>query len=301
MRIMANFTNITNEELAGELYRRSQIGKDNAAKVYFEQQDEIKYLCRKLREAEQGKSDFLSNVRNEINNPLTSIIGLTAQMMEAAAGEKISQLSKLVHQEVFQLDCQIRNILAASEIEAGEVKLLVSLIDIASFVEAQIQYLKPKSEYANASLVYINECKPGQVFSTDGSLFQTVVINVIANAIEYSHKNSPILIKSKIENGFLLLEIQDFGTGIDERLKKRIFERFHQLDNGLTKEHRGQGLGLSIVTEFVSRLGGEVTCDSAPDFGTTMSIKLPELPASSTSHDTTSFGSDILFGDGEIF
>jgi signal transduction histidine kinase len=257
-------------------------------------------LCRRLREAEQIKSDFLSNVRNEINNPLSSILGLTSQMKAFAADEKLVRLSELVHQEVFQLDFQMRNIVAASEVAAGQITILASNIDIASFIEAQIQYLKPKSDLKNIIVTFSNACSSGQTFSTDASLLQLILANLLANAIEYSAKNSPILLKCIIEKESLHVSIQDFGAGIDSSSQKKIFEHFRQLDNGLRKEHRGQGLGLSIVMELVSLLGGEILCDSFLGFGTTMTIRIPEL-AVSNSPGTTHFGNEIIFGEGEIF
>lgn len=276
-------------------------GDDDAKKKQLELEEEIRILSLKLREAEQGKSDFLSNVRNEINNPLTSILGLTARMMELGTNEKISKLSRLVHQEVFELDYQMRNILAASEVEAGEVNLMPSQVDIAELVDAQILYLQPRTSTNNITIQFINEIQSGKLFFTDASLLQIIVVNLLANAVEFSQKNSKTIIKSKIENESLYLYVQDFGVGIDATMQKRIFERFQQLDTGSTKEHRGQGLGLAIVLEFVAMLGGDVKCDSESKVGTIISIKLPALAAASASTNSTSFGNEILFTEGEEF
>jgi signal transduction histidine kinase len=275
--------------------------EDDATKKQRELEEEIRILSSKLREAEQGKSDFLSNVRNEINNPLTSILGLTARMMELGTDEKISKLSRLVHQEVFELDYQMRNILAASEVEAGEVNLMPSQVDIAELVNAQILYLQPRTKSNNITIQFINEIQPDKLFFTDPSLLQIIIVNLLANAVEFSQKNSKTIIKSKIEDGSLYLFVQDFGSGIDSSKQSRIFERFHQLDTGSTKEHRGQGLGLAIVVEFVSMLGGGINCDSASNIGTTITIKLPELVSASESTNSTSFGNEILFTEGEEF
>jgi signal transduction histidine kinase len=266
-----------------------------------ELEEEIRYLSLKLREAEQGKSDFLSNVRNEINNPLTSILGLTARMIEIGKDEKVSRLSRLVHHEVFELDYQMRNIFAASEVEAGEVKLLPSHVDILALIETQIQYLQPRTQVNNVKIQYINDSPPDTHFFTDASLLQTIIVNLLANAVEFSENNTVTIIRSKIEEDFLSIHVQDFGAGIDASLQKRIFERFQQLDSGSTKEHRGQGLGLAIVVEFVGMLGGGVSCDSHAKLGTIISIKLPALAAVSTSTNSTSFGNEILFNEGEQF
>src|SRR6187431_2378794 len=107
----------TNQNLNSISYRDESTHKplrNSEDPLVKELEEEIRYLSLKLREAEQGKSDFLSNVRNEINNPLTSILGLTARMIESEKDEKRCKLARLVHQEVFELDYQIRNILAAS-------------------------------------------------------------------------------------------------------------------------------------------------------------------------------------------
>lgn len=274
------------------------VGGEKAQK-YHELEEQIRELSVKLREAEKGKSDFLSNVRNEINNPLTSILGLTARMIESEKDEKRNKLARLVHQEVFELDYQIRNILAAGEVEAGEVKLLPSHVNIPELIETQIQYLQPRTEAKNVTIQLISDNASDKLFYTDASLLQVIIINLLANAVEFSSRDSKTLIRSTIEDGKLCIQVEDFGEGIEASNKARIFERFHQLDEGSTKVHRGQGLGLAIVVEFVGMLNGDIACDSQEKIGTTITINLPELLADTPG--ATSFGNEILFNEGDEF
>jgi signal transduction histidine kinase len=297
---MGNIMNFTDKQLIDELTKRREGSLENGTKKYQELEEELRHLSSKLREAEQGKSDFLSNVRNEMNNPLTSILGLSKSISGLTHDEKVIQLSRLIHLEAFELDYQIRNIIAAAEIESGEIKLLPTRVDIVSLIENQISYLQPRSHTSHISIDH-QTSRPKLLFNTDAYLFQTIITNLLANAVEFSKKEAEVIIKAWMEDDKLFVEVSDSGIGIEPEMQKRIFERFLQLDNGSTKLHRGQGLGLAIVTEFVSLLDGGIKFNSQTEQGTTVTLQIPKLDSESVTTDSSSFGNEILFNEVEEF
>lgn len=296
---MTDLKKFTDEQLTHELVLRGWPGE---VKQYEELEEEVRNLSKKLLEAEKGKSDFLSNVRNEINNPLTSILGLSESISQLTADKKIVQLGRLIHLEAFELDYQIRNIIAAAEVEAGEITIQPSRVNITSLIDSQIAYLHPRIASAFLKVNFQKERGASPiVFNTDAYLLQNILVNVLANAIEFSEQKGSVSVRSWLSEENLFVEVQDFGVGVEPSKQKRIFERFHQIDSGSTKLHKGQGLGLAIVAEFVSILGGGVRFDSQTNVGTTVTIQIPELLSQHDHIDSSSFGNEIVFNDQEEF
>jgi len=99
----------------------------------------LEAVNEKLRQSESLKTDFLSNIRNEINNPLASIMGLTKQVVDRKAdADRTREIAGMIYHEAFDLDFQLRNIFAAAELEAGETTPSVALVDVAALVRNQL-------------------------------------------------------------------------------------------------------------------------------------------------------------------
>jgi signal transduction histidine kinase len=130
-------------------------------------------------------------------------------------------------------------------------------------------------------------------------MLQSIVMNLIANAIEFSNTDGIVNINTVIENDNLILTIEDFGKGIEASEYKHIFDRFHQIEHGSTKKHQGHGLGLSIVKEFADCLSGELHIESEKGKTTLIKISLPAFSAEQLP-EGFSTGNDILFSDEEV-
>lgn len=284
---------ISNEQLLAELHRRLGIKTVECKEL----EKNVQSLGQQLRESEQGKSAFLSNVRNEINNPLTSIIGLAELVTKTSQDENVRKMGAWIHQQAFELDYQLRNIMIAAEIEMGEIKPIGSQINIESFLTEQIDYLKTRTEHSNVN-VTLRIKSDVVIFRNDPYLLQTICVNLLANAIEYSEPGQEVIVSGWCGKETLYLQIQDFGVGIDPQNQDAVFTRFNQLDRGLTKCHHGQGLGLTIVQALTQLLGGKIKLDSEVNRGTTVTLQLPSLqsaPAFSTH------GNEWIFSEGEAF
>ncbi len=131
----------------------------------------------------------------------------------------------------------------------------------------------------------------GLLFNTDSEKLHRVLANLLANAIEYNKSGKSVRIDARMENDLLRVSVADEGIGIPEQERERIFERFHQLDRGTTKRHRGHGLGLSITRALVQKLGGKVTFTCAEGDGCEFRITVPEAVG----------GGETFSGDGNEF
>ncbi len=290
---------LSTEDLLTELAFR--LNQNRTADVQLRIQsleEEVYRLGKLLREAENGKSQFLSNVRNEVNNPLAAIIGLAASITGLTSEEKIRHMSMLVEKQAADLNFQMCNIIKAAEIEAGELVKNPSLADIESLIQSQLQRLRHRIENAGVSIEVTIEDQ--LTFRTDANILEIICINLIANAIEYCGRQKIVMVAARRHMRLLRISVRDFGTGIEPQVHAELFQRFQQGETGLRKSHAGHGLGLCLVKELVTQLDGRVEIHSTPGQGTMINIFIPELEAG-ICDSQLSFGNELLFTDGEAF
>lgn len=252
----------------------------------------------RLQESEALKGHFLSNIRNEINNPLSSIMGLARELLDdAAAGSKAAQCAPLIYHEAFNLDFQLQNIFIAAELEAGEAAPSFAKVDLNKVIESVLASLSHQCNQKRMSLRA--EVPATLFFTTDAQKLQVVVINLLINALEFGAEDSEVSLTAAIDDRALRLTINNSGVGIASENQDRIFDRFRQLDAGTTKQHRGHGLGLSIVKALVELLGGTLALSSTPDEGCSVRLTLPEQI--SINDDVAQDGNLFLFDQPEQF
>ncbi len=265
----------------------------------------LEAVNEKLRRSEALKSDFLSNIRNEINNPLTAILGLARRIAEGktdAAGA--AEAAAAIHVEAFDLDFQLRNIFVAAEIESGEAGLSAARVDVAALVRGQVEAFGHRAEHRR--VVVKLRCPGGGpdgalVLTTDPEKLQCIVANLLANALEFTAEGSTVTLSLERDGRQLRFTVIDQGGGIPEQDRKRIFDRFTQLDAGMRKRHRGHGLGLSITKALAELLGGTVVLAGGPGGGCAFEVTLAELETAGPVDVASGDGNEFIFEEGAQF
>jgi signal transduction histidine kinase len=290
----------SNEQLLDELNRRLTQGEPNQwVEKSAEMEDEIRNLSSRLRQSEAGKSQFLSNVRNEINNPMASIIGLAASIWGLTTEEKVKRMSAIIQKQAIQLDFQMRNIITAAEIELGELRPSASRVSVNSLIENQVSYFSHAIE--ENSIQVILEVTDHLRFRTDSHILQVICSNLISNAVEFCGTLKKVIVEAHIVDDQLEISVSDFGIGLDPSFQKEIFQRFRQGEFGPCKKHKGHGLGLCIVSDLVNQLGGALILESESDTGTRVKLRIPELPLDAHRVIPSSNGNELLFTADEEF
>jgi signal transduction histidine kinase len=298
-------SNLSDRQLLKEL--RVRLEESRKAKEELQTlSKEYQEVYRKLNESESLKSHFISNISNEIVNPITSILGLSKAILSVEKNDwkKVVSMVALIHSEAFNLDFQLKNIFVAAKIEAGEVAPNITKVNIRSLIQNVIESFNIVSRKMGISidLQYNVDYGFGKnlYYKTDSEKLKLILSNLINNALKYSYKDSKIIIRVTIEDDILHVSVQDFGTGITEKNQKIIFERFKRLDSGINSINRGHGLGLSITKALLDVLDGDIRIDSKKGEGSTFSITLPE--AKNIIEGFSGEGNDIFFDDDdEIF
>jgi len=279
---------LTDQQLIEELRERFDMNR-RALHDLQTMTRKLEIVNAKLQDSEALKSQFLSNIRNEINNPLSSIIGLARQLMHGS-GQDPARLAGIIHAEAFNLDFQLRNIFLAAELEAGEVEPSISRTDIAGLVDGTVDLFRYQIDEKRLKIEL--QVPADLQLVTDAEKLQVVLNNLLANAVEFSLENGIVRIEAAHDDGQLCLKVSDSGIGIAPENQEKIFDRFRQLDSGSTKGHRGHGLGLSIIRAVCDLLGGNINVASDLGKGCCFTLTLPEIEAETT---------DVLAKDGNFF
>lgn len=245
---------------------------------------ELKKVNKKLEESEILKTQFLSNIRNEINNPFVAILGLSQNIlcMDENEFDKSRQTASMIYQEAFKLDYQLRNIFAAAELEAGELFPEIREVNLHRLLQETEKKLRHKADKKNISLRLLFEVTteveeaPSFLFFTDADMLGLMLNNLISNAIEFSKADSVVYISTVRKNQGISIVVRDHGIGISAADQQTIFDRFAQLDQGAAKQFQGHGLGLSVSKALAELLNGSLSVLSEENAGSVFTLWLPE-------------------------
>jgi len=290
--------NISDQQLLDELKNRF----DRNQQVMQEQHEllsQLEKINARLVQSEQVQSAFLSNIRNEINNPLTSIIGLSRDMTSSHADrDQLVKSAQLIFSESFVLQFQLQNIFVAAELEAGQVQPYVVNVEVKRLLESTLESFNHLIHRKNIQVVFE---AADFIFKTDSEKLKIIVSNLLMNSIGHSPQGGEIKIQILRNSGNnLVVSVADKGKGIPQDKLDKIFDRFVQLDTGTTKMHAGQGLGLSVVKSLAEFVRGFVEVKSNVGEGSEFIIQIPEMIASEKSNESSTDGNEFVFDTDDI-
>ena len=231
----------------------------------------------KRKKAEAIKAEFIAVVSHELRTPLTSINGAIKLVVNEALGsvnEKIKEYLNMASDNIDRLTGIVDDILDVKKMESGEFNLNIEHLNLVDVVEKS---LLENSAYAKKFNADFDFTKPEKRYIVDGDearLLQ-VMANFLSNAVKYGAKNDCINISFKEINKHIRVNITDHGTGISEKNKGKLFEKFTQAHSRDKEVVKGTGLGLNIIKNIIEKHGGTVSYESNNENETTFYIILP--------------------------
>ena len=227
--------------------------------------------------AEQMRKEFSANVSHELKTPLHTISGC-AELLES--GEvKPEDTKKFIHTiytQAHRMIDLVQDILYISHLDEGAQDLKWEKTDLMGAVKKAVDQLTPTAAQRGIRLY-----PTGLSSDIDGipRLVESIVYNLIDNAIKYNHNNGAVYIALKNRNDSVVLTVEDTGIGIPEEDQYRIFERFYRVDKSHSREIGGTGLGLSIVKHACQILHAKIRVDSTLGDGSTFTVTfLKDVP-----------------------
>jgi signal transduction histidine kinase/CheY-like chemotaxis protein len=234
----------------------------------------------KAEEADRLKSNFLANMSHEIRTPMNAISGFSQMLaFDDLNTEKRKDYADKVMDGCKSLTNLIDEIMDFAEVDSGDIA-----IDKNEFnPHPMLEYLSDKFTNEilikgkdNLKLIYHNENSENDlVISTDATRLKQIISILLDNAIKFTKEGV-------VEFGFthpndkeLHFFVKDTGIGIDDKYEDIIFERFRQIDDGISKTYGGAGIGLSVAKKLVELLGGRIWLDSSLNRGSTFYFSIP--------------------------
>ncbi|MEM0516754.1 response regulator [Aequorivita flava] len=261
------------------LLGKSQIKKDKLINHKLNAlNEELKLERQRAEDASMAKTQFLSHMSHEIRTPLSAILSIS----EILEGKKLlaseKEFLKLMQNSSRTLLNLVNNILHIDKIESGKMELSEEVfnpfITLKQILEIYSQAAKMKGLEVHSNF---NEIKKSKVVTGDVSRTEQIFTNLISNAVKFTNAGFiKVFYEEKEVAGQLYInfDVTDTGIGIDPSQKEAIFERFKQLDFGITKKHQGSGLGLAITKMLIDFMQGNIKVESKLGKGTTFKVSL---------------------------
>jgi two-component system phosphate regulon sensor histidine kinase PhoR len=218
----------------------------------------------------------VANVSHELRTPLTTIKGYTETLLEGAMKEEVApQFLQVIQKHADRLTKIVEDLLMLSKVESKEFYLKWERLPLSELIDDVLDFVKEAAEKKKISISRSIILSSLEVIG-DRIYLEQVFINLMDNAIKYTHETGEISISAlEKEQGEIQVMIKDNGIGIPKEDLSRIFERFYRVDKGRSQELSGTGLGLSIVKHIIQAHGGRVWADSKLGEGSTFYIALP--------------------------
>jgi len=235
-----------------------------------------RFVSRQMRLA-RLKNDLIATVSHEPKTPLASMRVLVDTLLEGnVENERQSgEYLQLIAKENIRLSRLIDNFLAFSRMERRRQKAFeFAEVKPAEIIAEAADAVRERFETAGCKFEVEAEENLPTITGDRGALV-TLLLNLLDNAFKYSKDDRRIILRAYVAGEAICFAVQDNGIGLSRRAAKRIFGRFYQVDQSLSREVGGCGLGLSIVQFIVQAHGGSASVKSEPGKGSTFSVKLP--------------------------
>ncbi|CAH0995710.1 Adaptive-response sensory-kinase SasA [Emticicia aquatica] len=242
--------------------------------ILTQQNDFIQSQNKKLAELNQEKNHLISVVSHDLGSPFSTIklwgsILFKNPNLDDDAKEATENINKMATYG----QNMVKKILQIEKAETNEHTLNLTEIELVGFTNTILEGFKPALDGKEISINF-EASKPQISVLSDTFYLNRILENVISNALKYSYRNSEVSISINEGKEDVCISVKDYGVGIDEEGKKNLFSKFSQISSKPTENEDSMGLGLHIVKRLVDELGGNITCESEVNKGSTFTVFL---------------------------
>lgn len=233
------------------------------------------YINRLKQRHTEDKIRFFTNTAHDIRTSLTLINAPIEELnKEKNLSEKGQYYLNLATEQSGRLSFVATQLLDFQKVDIGKGQIFLIMTDIVKLVSRRKSMFAAAAKKQNISLELQSD-KESYITAVDELKIEKVVDNLISNAIKYSHPNSKIEIRLVCEDDKWTLAVKDYGLGISDKAKDKLFKEFYRGDNVVNSKMVGSGIGLLLVKNYVSMHNGNVSLDSKENSGSTFTITIP--------------------------
>ena len=226
------------------------------------------------QEASEAKSMFLANMSHEIRTPLNGIVGFTELLKDTGLEEEQHEFVEIIEKSSENLLEIINNILDLSKIESNKLEIEDVIFNPIEEFESAVEVYAVRASEKHINLSCFIDPSLDQPIKGDPTKIKEVIINLLSNAVKFTSNSGAINVdirKLDIDQEGITrvkFEVEDSGIGVTSEQKTRIFEAFSQADTSITRKYGGTGLGLTISSNFIELMGGQLDLESETGKGT---------------------------------
>jgi signal transduction histidine kinase len=260
------------------------------AMLYHQVEDAL----RRLQELDRLKSEFIAIASHELRTPLSIIMGYTSMLRDQQTSDRRDYVRRVMTSAQRIKDI-VDDMVSLRHLETGEVTLTADVCDLRLVATAAADRVDEIAQSRHQTLVR-ELPDAGHVFTCDYERLLLVIGHLLSNAIKFTPEGGTVTlcaaaldtaalptddlvwivpINPAVSTRWAVFQVIDSGIGIVESEQQRVFERFYQVADSLTRDHGGTGLGLAVVRELIQTLGGGLWLRSIPRAGSTFGIALP--------------------------
>ncbi|HEX5577617.1 MAG TPA: MASE1 domain-containing protein [Gemmatimonadaceae bacterium] len=229
--------------------------------------------------ANRAKAGFLAAVSHELRTPLNAITGyvdlLEMELDGPLTAKQHAALARISDSRRHLLRL-IEDVLGFAQVEVGRLSLDIQPVRVADVVTS-IEPMVAAELRRKGVTLRVEDGQPELSALADPDKLRQVLLNLVTNAIKFTEANGSITLAADDAKDQVRISVSDTGIGIPTEQLARVFDPFFQVHQGATRKYGGVGLGLSIVREVVTAMQGDVSIDSAPGKGTTVTVSLPKM------------------------
>ena len=229
---------------------------------------------REAQAADRAKSQFLATMTHELRTPLNAIIGFSEILRAARQGGDTPVYAGYIHDSGTQLLGMLNDVMDLARIEAGRMQLDEQEVLLEEVLEAAVRPLRKSADEKSVGIV--SGMLTDRALRIDPAKIAQVFVSVLSNAIKFTPSGGSVEVDSDLNpDGSISVWFRDTGPGIAPEDIDRVLQPFAQVEDHLTRQHGGLGLGLPISRALMRMHGGDLLLTSQVDVGTSIEIRLP--------------------------